>query len=94
MPSMPDHRQPEVDLTEAEIDSKIAARKAKEKRAWITTVGGVLGGVGGLTFAFVALLKFENTMLSVVGFVVMGIAFGLVSPDQLMKMMPSFKSDK
>lgn len=94
MPSMPDHRQPAAALTDTEIDAKIAERKAKEKRAWITSVGGLVGGVGGLIFAFVALMQFESTMLSVVGFVVMGVSFGLVSPDQIMKMIPSFKSDK
>lgn len=81
-----DHRTEE--LTEAEVDSKIAERAAKEKRAWITSVGGLVGGISGVIFAFVSLLRFENVMLSIVGFLVMGVSLGVVSPDQVLKMLP------
>ena len=84
-----DHRRAE--LTEAEVELKVAERAAKEKKAWHTSVGGIVGGIAGVTFAFVALLRFESATLSVVGFLVMGVSLGMVSPEQVMSRLPSFK---
>jgi hypothetical protein len=64
-----------------------AEAKAKARARWIRSVGGVVGGIGGIVFAFIALLKFENSVLSTLGFVVMGVGFGIADPSQIAKML-------
>ena len=76
-----DNRKKE--LSEAEVKAKVEGREAKARAAWLRTVGGFVGGTAGGVFAFVALLKFESVMLSAMGFLVMGLGFAIVSPEQV-----------
>jgi len=74
-----------------QAQKKIAEREAKARSQWRVSIGGLVGGISGVTFAFVALLRFESVMLSVVGFLVMGVSLGMVNPEQVMSRLPSFK---
>jgi len=78
-------------ISKDQVKEKIAEREAKARTQWLTSVGGLVGGISGVTFAFVALLKFESVMLSVVGFLVMGVSLGVVTPEQVISRLPSFK---
>lgn len=80
---MTDHRTQE--LTEAEVRAKIDERAAKARLTRLRTVGGGVGGTVGAVFAFVALLKFESITLSLMGFVVMGLGYAIVSPEQILE---------
>ncbi len=79
------------ELTESEVRAKIAEREARARTAWLTSVGGIVGAAAGVLFAFVALIKFESVALSVIGFLVMGVFLGAVSPEQVINRLPSFK---
>ncbi len=76
-----DNRKQE--LSDSEVRAKIEERAATARTAWLRTVGGGFGGTLGAIFAFVALLKFESVALSLMGFVVMGLGYAIVSPEQV-----------
>lgn len=76
-----DNRKKE--LSEAEVKAKVEEREAKARAAWLRTVGGGVGGTAGGVFAFIALIRFESMTLSLVGFLVMGLGFAIISPEQV-----------
>jgi len=82
---MNDHRKNE--LSDTEIEAKIAERATKARRDSITTIGGIVGGLSGIAFAFVALLKFESVILSTLGFVAMCVGFGLAIPAEVARLL-------
>ncbi len=82
---MSDHRKNE--LSDTEIEAKIAERATRARRDSITTIGGIVGGVSGIAFAFVALIKFESVMLSSLGFVMMCVGFGLAIPAEIARLL-------
>ncbi len=85
--------QRKVELSEVEVQAKIVERTTKLARIRLTTIGGIMGGTAGVIFAFVALLRFESATLSVLGFVVMGLGYGLVTPEQVVRMIRREKTD-
>jgi hypothetical protein len=72
-----------VNLSEEDIKAKIRERNAKLAQQRASTIGGLIAGIAGIVFAFVALLVFESITFSSLGFAVMGLGFGLVTPEQL-----------
>lgn len=76
---MADERNGAV-LSEAEVRTRVLRRK-------IQTWGGLLVGLGGIGFAFTALLMFESVPLSTLGWGVTCVGFGLMYPDQVLRMM-------
>ena len=79
-----EHRKKE--LTETEIAAKIAERANEARKVWLNTIFGLVGGTLGAIFSFAALLKFQNVPLSILGFVVMGAGYAIVTPAQVMKL--------
>lgn len=63
-------------LSERDVSRKVFFRKTQ-------TIGGFLVGIAAVVFAFVALLKFESVPLSILGWIVACLAFGLAHPDQV-----------
>jgi hypothetical protein len=86
MPSLPDRRK-NVELSEGEVQDKIAKRDAARKRSKIQTVSGIGLGVVGLTIAASAGLLSENIWLTIVGVVMALIGFGFTSPKEAADMV-------
>ena len=66
-------------------------RTINERRIWVTTIGGIVCGLAGLAFAFIALLRFENVTMSVLGFLVSAVGFGVMTPTEVIKYLPGVK---
>ncbi len=82
------------DLSESEIAVRVAEREAAidriqqtEQRERTQTVGGALGGTAGLIVGLIAALMLENIAVATLGFAVMAIGYGLVTPAQLVKLV-------
>ena len=71
------------ELTDGEIQAKIEERNAKARSIRLRSYGGAFGGTVGAAFAFVALIMFESTVLAGMGFIVMGLGYAIVSPEDV-----------
>ncbi len=86
MPSLPDRRK-NIELTDGEVQDKIAKRDAQRKRAKIQTISGIGLGVVGLAIAASAGLLSENIWMTIVGVVMALIGFGFTSPKEAADMI-------
>lgn len=93
-PSMPPvDRRNNDELSEDEVQVKIAERHAKAKRHRNQTIGGYVVGFTGLVFAFVTALYLDNTLMATLGFVMSLVGFGLASIKQVAEIVRSIKGD-
>ncbi len=72
-----------ADLSAEEIERKVAGRAARIQRDRVTTIGGAVAGGVGAIVGLVAALWQDNIMVALLGFAVMGVGFGIVTPSQI-----------
>lgn len=89
MPSQPpvDRRNNSRELTEAQIQEKIAKHDAERRRVRMQTRAGLAVGVVGLAVGGFAGLATQNIWMAVLGFTMALIGFGFTSPKEAADMV-------